>query len=278
MWCPSLWYSTCCEVRTNTSPGEYDTSVHGIPILAYHQITREGLCKNPSPLAVSVEKFERQMRYLHDHGYCCVSLAQVVPSPGRQLSLPRKAFALTFDDGYADFLAQAYPILRHYSFTATVFLVTDHIGGWSDWEGEGGNCLMTWEQVKLLQGLGISFGSHCCTHRRLSRLSGDEIWRELATSKERLESVLGQEAQWLAYPHGDSNPAIQAMAARIGYKAACGVSKGRSGPFNLWRYMVRADDSTTTFAFQVAGWYRLWNWFREETAAGQLLRQVKRRL
>ena len=51
---------------------------------------------------------------------------------------PGKWLALTFDDGYQDFADAAWPLLQRYGFSATVFLVTDHVGGHAEWDREYG--------------------------------------------------------------------------------------------------------------------------------------------
>jgi len=245
------------------------------PILAYHQITKDDSPKDPSGFAVSVRQFERQMRYLHDHGYCCVPLMELLRPSRNKPSRRKRTFALTFDDGYEDFLTQAYPVLRRYGFTATVFLVTDRVGAQSDWEGEMGTPLLTWEQVQALHEDGISFGSHSCTHPWLTRLSNEQLGHELIASKERMEAELGQEIPLLAYPYGESNSEIQRMAMAAGYRAACGMDRGRRGRFNLWRCLCHTDDSLLTFILKLTRWYRYPGWLREETVVGQFLREVK---
>ncbi|MBM4401303.1 MAG: polysaccharide deacetylase family protein [Crenarchaeota archaeon] len=84
--------------------------------------------------------------------------------------------------------------------------------------------MLTWEQIQTLYKQGISFGSHTCTHPRLSRLSQDQSWHELIASKECLETRLNKEIPLIGYPHGDFNSAVQRMAMAAGYKAACGWS------------------------------------------------------
>lgn len=247
------------------------------PILAYHQIAPSLPRDGAGNFAVSTSQFERQMRYLHEHGYSCRSLGQLLRLSAKGRHWGSKTFALTFDDGYEDFFTQAYPILRRYGFTATVFLVTDHIGDQSNWGEETATPMLTWTQIKVLLAEGFSFGSHTCTHRRLTQLSAEEIQHELAASKARLTSELSQEINLLAYPHGDLNSEIQRIAMESGYQGACGVSRGESSRFNVWRRLCRGNDSMFAFVCKLTRWYSYPGWFREETAAGRMLRRIKHR-
>jgi peptidoglycan/xylan/chitin deacetylase (PgdA/CDA1 family) len=252
-----------------------------IPILAYHQIIPVASLEGAGPLAISVDQFERQMRYLYDSGYRCMSLIEFLSLSASSGSQGNKTFALTFDDGYEDFFSQAFPILQHYGFTATVFLVTNLVGTKSNWEGGQGKPLLTWDQIRTLHNADISFGSHTHNHPVLPRLSRKQIYQELATSKACIETKLGQEAALLAYPYGKSNTLVQSIATTVGYRAACGVVNGKVGPFNLWRCECHKSDTLQTFIYKLTPRYRylgqLRSWLRDETRVGQLLRQIKRR-
>ena len=137
---------------------------------------------------------------------------------------------------------------------------------------------MTWEQVKVLCHEGIDFGSHTCTHPRLTNVSDAQIERELVGSKKCLEAELGQEIQLLAYPHGASSFDIQEMARQSGYQAAYGIARGRQSRFNIWRRLCRKDDSLLSFVLKLTPWCDKLGYLREETQAGQSLRRLKHRL
>lgn len=67
---------------------------------------------------------------------------------------------------------------------------------------------------------GISFQSHACSHRVLTRLTDAEIERELTVSRQWLREQLDIESTALAYPNGDYSPEVQKMAAKAGYQLA----------------------------------------------------------
>ena len=93
-------------------------------ILIYHRVT-------PSRLAFAidarpVEQFDRQMRILA-RSYRVLPLVEIL-ARSREGTLPPRALAVTFDDGYADNYEHALPVLRKHGIPATVFVVTGCIG------------------------------------------------------------------------------------------------------------------------------------------------------
>jgi len=240
-------------------------------IVNYHQITENNPPKGS--LNISARQFMCQMYYLYTHSYRCLPLSKLL-----QLSESErrrsKALAITFDDGYEDFITTAYPILHHYNFTATLFIVTDLVGQYNSWDGKAKTPLLAWEQIKRLRDKGFSFESHTCTHPILTKLPQEQSWHELTASKACLEAKLGQEAHVLAYPYGDSDQNIWEMAKAVGYKAACGIGTGKNDPFNLWRWVCRAGEDISTFAFKLSPLYRYLYHLRKETRMGRMLSKL----
>ena len=92
-----------------------------------------------APYRVSRDRFERQLAYLRRHGYRTISLAQWQEARGRRDGIiDDRAVMLTFDDGYRDFLTDAWPLLRAFGFGATLCVSTDRIGGRADWDSSYG--------------------------------------------------------------------------------------------------------------------------------------------
>ncbi len=91
-------------------------------ILCYHGICPDRLAREswiPSYF-VTESAFENQLRYLQNHA-TVVPLADAVASL-QSGTLPQRAVSITFDDGYANNLHLAQPMLQKYRMHATVFV------------------------------------------------------------------------------------------------------------------------------------------------------------
>ena len=99
-------------------------------VLAYHRVRGHdaGFAFDPALVSASPEDFRAQMRYLRDR-FHPVSCREVVAALDGGPALPRDAVLVTFDDGYDDNHAVAFPILRELGVPATFFVATGHIDG-----------------------------------------------------------------------------------------------------------------------------------------------------
>jgi peptidoglycan/xylan/chitin deacetylase (PgdA/CDA1 family) len=93
-------------------------------ILLYHRIANPEI--DPYLLCVSPQHFAEQLAILAEH-YTPMSLQQcaVAIEQGR---LPGRTAVITFDDGYADNLHVAKPLLERHGFPATLFIATGQTG------------------------------------------------------------------------------------------------------------------------------------------------------
>ena len=98
--------------------------------LCYHRVAN--IMDDFNMLAVTPHNFRKQMEYLSSH-YDILRLEDLEEN----LEVgSRDAVIITFDDGYYDFLYNAYPILEEYHIPATIFITTGNIGtereNWTD--------------------------------------------------------------------------------------------------------------------------------------------------
>jgi peptidoglycan/xylan/chitin deacetylase (PgdA/CDA1 family) len=170
-----------------------------VPILAYHSIS-ENLFGYSHPyyqINTATEVFRQQMCWLRDAGYQTMDLAGL-PRYSLANTDDSKNIVLTFDDGYRDFLTEAWPVMQQCGFSGTIFLVTDRIQPESR-RLEGADYL-TWQDVRALHDQGISFGSHTVSHADLRSLGPEQIDYELGYSKEIIEQEIGAPVRSFSYP------------------------------------------------------------------------------
>jgi peptidoglycan/xylan/chitin deacetylase (PgdA/CDA1 family) len=80
---------------------------------------------------LSLPLFEHLVKFLRDH-YEIVSLADVTAAYDRVKSLPNHSLLVTFDDGWADNLRYAAPVLRRGNTPAVVFTVAEAVQSKAD--------------------------------------------------------------------------------------------------------------------------------------------------
>jgi peptidoglycan/xylan/chitin deacetylase (PgdA/CDA1 family) len=199
--------------------------------------------------------FERQLAWLQRHGYHGLNAdafyhlwftKKVRPIPG-------KPVVLTFDDAYADFYESAWPLLRRYGFTATVFVPTDYIGGSASWDSGYGPParIMSWEQIIELHSKGIQFGSHGCRHKPLPELTRSEALDDCVESRRVLQDKLGTEIAGYCYPYAFADAMTKGLVDEAGYRFAVGGRGGKSpdrnNPFYIPRIEIFGGDTMDRF-------------------------------
>ena len=190
------------------------------PVLAYHRVHPETTRKTPT---VSPSAFEKQMEILARR-WDPVPLSAVFESLAGK-PLPRRAVAVTFDDGTDDNFTYAFPALARCRIPATVFLIAGQIGRPG---------FLSEEQIRQMAGARISFGSHGLDHEYLPSLAKPDLERTLSDSKRIIES-LGVPAEFVSYPGGGFNAEVIEAARRAGYAGGCTTNRGfRRFPPDRW--------------------------------------------
>jgi peptidoglycan/xylan/chitin deacetylase (PgdA/CDA1 family) len=93
-------------------------------ILAYHRVGEVG--SDPWSLCVTPEHFAEHLEVMREFG-CALGLPRLAKALRERKPL-RRAIVVTFDDGYADNLYNAKPLLERYDIPATIFITTGCIG------------------------------------------------------------------------------------------------------------------------------------------------------
>ncbi|HJS22794.1 MAG TPA: polysaccharide deacetylase family protein [Pyrinomonadaceae bacterium] len=232
-------------------------------ILCYHGVTerRQRHPADRAGLHIRADRFEAQLNYLRRH-YRIISLAKFLEARKNNVQLPDYSVVLTFDDGYRNFLTGALPRLNARNLPVSVFLITERIqmdspsrvNGWSEADDE---TFLSWAEIRELQRYGVEFGSHTCSHRKLSEIVEVEAERELRESHKIIAAHLSQATMPFAFPYGAYSEPVIAMTRELPYTCALTTDAGTNAPqtdlFLLRRNLIGDDDDEALFAARVSG-------------------------
>jgi peptidoglycan/xylan/chitin deacetylase (PgdA/CDA1 family) len=186
------------------------------------------------------------MKALKEEGYSVISTAELTEFLAFRRRIPKKAVVINLDDGYRSTYEIAYPILKKYGFTATLFIYTSFIGA--------SNNALTWDQLKAMKADGFEVGSHSVNHVDLSKkLDGESekeylarVKRELMVSKQVLDDKLNQNTRYIAFPYGEFTPVLLKLCEETGYRVGFSVKAGGnpffSEPLSLKRDQILKKD------------------------------------
>jgi len=233
-------------------------------ILMYHMIAAPRRGARFNGLRVAPAVFEKQLQWLSQQGWYSFTVSELVAQAGR---LPEKSFAITFDDGYADNLLQALPLLKKYQCKATLYLVVDRFE--RDWsiqrkahhdEGElKQEAKLSDAQVQELLDSGcIELGSHSMTHASFTSLDEEAVSKELMDSRRALEDRFGIAVQSFAFPFGFYRSEQVALVGAAGYTSAVTTREGiedaeRWRPLELQRVKISGKDNWLAFLLRMRG-------------------------
>lgn len=237
-------------------------------ILMYHSIAEYQ--RDPAYITIRPKRFEQHMSWLHRRGRRCTSVGELVEAWRNNEA--RGLVGLSFDDGYADFVDNAAPVLQRYGFNATVFALAGRLGGRSSWMPQDPDKpLLSAEQIRQLAAGGIEIGSHGLLHQSLPALSETALEEEIKQSRRILQGVSGQEVPGFCYPYGDVDERAIWIAQAAGYGYACTVwPTGFTGDYALVRVNMLDGYSPAHLWYKgVRHWLR---WEYEGPGSGTLVR------
>lgn len=217
-----------------------------VTILMYHEIKDP-----PSEISVPPGNFEKQMKYLHEHGFNAITLDDFYDFRLNKKPLPPKPIIITFDDGYRDNYTNAYPILKKYGFKGTVFVITGAVGK---------DNYLTWNMIREMYNSGlVEIGAHTINHYILTQIPLVEAKNEITISRSIIEKEIGAKSTFFSYPVGKNNPEVVKAVQQEGYKGAVIMGNGtgdnrnnnKSNLFLLSRTFIGGNYSIETFAQKV---------------------------
>jgi len=180
--------------------------------------------------------FEAQMKELKDRGITVIGMQDLLAWKRGEKNIPPRCAVVTFDDGLKSQYEVAWPIMKKFGYTFTMFIYTEGVRGGLFGGGEA----ITWEQLGDMRDNGIDIQAHSATHQDLreghpvtirqpdgkkerKKLSGPEyeqfLQNELVGCKTLLEQRLGIKVNCFAVPYGFYNQHVREIARNNGYEA-----------------------------------------------------------
>lgn len=237
-----------------------------LPILTYHRLLNEAPTKSRDPkrIAVSQTQFRSHLATLHRFGYRTANLEQYARVLKEGGEVPRKHFAITFDDGYEELIPLALPVLKEFGFTATVFAVPGRKT--NEWD-DGSARLMTDSQLQTWERSGMTIGGHSCRHPHMTDIPLPLAEKELRDCRQQLETLLQHPVALFAYPYGESSPAVERAVQEAGYSLAFATDRAspdhRENPYRVRRVVIFPRNNSWEILWKVQSWYpRYQDWKR----------------
>jgi peptidoglycan/xylan/chitin deacetylase (PgdA/CDA1 family) len=240
----SAYYLATLPQRRRAAADRTARGMVPVNVLFYHRVADS----YPNGWTMSTRMFAKQIRWLQRH-FDVVGLAEAQRriAPSRNT---RPTVSITFDDGYAENLQFAVPLLLKERLPFTYFVSTNHVFGNRPFPHDvaAGRPLApnSVSQLRELAAAGVEIGAHNRNHVHLGVASAEAMQDEIVGSKHDLELALERPVRYFAFPYGqpsDLSTAAFQIAFHAGYHGVCSAYGGYNfpgdDPFHLRR--IHAD-------------------------------------
>jgi peptidoglycan/xylan/chitin deacetylase (PgdA/CDA1 family) len=240
----NAYYLTTLPGRRRAAADRAALGMEPVNVLFYHRVADS--C--PNGWTMPTKTFANQVRWLQAR-FDVVTLAEAQRriASGRN---SRPTVSITFDDGYAENLQFAAPLLLKEQIPFTYFVSTNHVFGNRPFPHDvaAGRPLApnSVSQLREMAAAGVEIGAHNRNHVHLGAVSAEVMQDEIVGAKQDLEQALEREVRYFAFPYGQPSD-LSTAAFQIAYNAGYrGVSSAYGGynfpgddPFHLRR--IHAD-------------------------------------
>ena len=202
-------------------------------------------CHNVVPLAAGVEQrgtvdlntFLNQLRWFKRFGVRFIPMSDLRSWLLGKKKIPKRSAVLTFDDALISIAEHVLPYLKQQALPITIFVIAGLIGRESHFSTHASaprRRHLDLAQLKMLLNTGlVEIGAHGYHHVNLTKVAGDELWRELHHAKELLEESLDVEVPYLAYPWGNTTESVTQRVKEAGYQMAFTTQKKKLASINI---------------------------------------------
>lgn len=227
-------------------------------VIVFHRVSAT---EPESGISVTPRRFEAILAMLSTH-YDVMSASELVSRLTSRRPFTGREVVITFDDGYADNVEQAAPLLARYGLPACFFLTAGLVGTdrnfpWDDARGIASR-MMTWPQARDLARQGFELGCHTMTHPDLGREPIASARVELDEARALVQRQAGATVAHFAYPFGgrenirpDWLEAIRAAGFASSFCGFGGLVTAANDPFWIPRIGAAHQRSLTDLRIDI---------------------------
>ncbi|SIR44262.1 polysaccharide deacetylase family protein [Pontibacter lucknowensis] len=206
----------------------------------------------------SKKEFEACVKWLKHNGFTFISPEDLKNIIDKNLPLPKGAVLMTADDGWRGNVSNLVAVAEKYQVPVTIFVSTEAVEEGAYWwsylekakdlkitipsksslklimndkraalineikrQTKVERQAMTIKQIKQIsKSKYVTIGGHTHTHPILVNCRNEQLYNELLISKLKLESWIGKEVKYFAYPNGDFGDREMRALKELGYKLA----------------------------------------------------------
>lgn len=188
-----------------------------LPVLMYHGIT--DISASVNEYTILSDTFEEDLIWLGKNGFTTITVKQLVDYVEKGSSLPDKPVLITFDDGYANNYAFAFPLLQKYHMHAVISVIGDKADESSgDMYRKLSNSSLSWGEIALLASSGnVEIGNHTYSlhssagERKGANMKAGEdsheyeaiLRQDLSSLQEKIAEATGSQPLLFAWPYGE---------------------------------------------------------------------------
>ena len=223
----------------------------GIVVLIYHRVG----AGTGGEVDLPVDVFDEQLAYLRSQGPVVSLDDALLALVGGPPEGP-DPIVVTFDDGTADFVDHALPVLVRHQVPATLYAATAFIDEGRPFPDEGRPASWAGLREACSTGL-VTVGSHTHRHVLLDRLPDAEVADELDRSIDLIGDELGTAPRHFAYPKAvpPSPSRSVAVAARFASAALAGTHPNAYWTTDRQRLARTPIQASDTHGYRGATWF-----------------------
>ena len=204
-----------------------------LPVLMYHQITRDKNCVNK--FTVMESTLEEDFRYIKNNGFTAITVEDLIEFKNNGRKLPSKPVMISFDDGYETVYDILLPLLKKYDLKAVAAVIgsaTDKFSRVEDHHLKYSH--LNWEKVDLLIKSGYveiqkhTYDMHKNTDCRKGARKGKNetseqyraaLQKDLMLMQDEMEEHTGYRPRAVVYPYGEYSKETPGILKELVFEA-----------------------------------------------------------